>query len=474
MRSINKLYCITAMLIIMASTVYYPTIVEASETLPDVFEEEEYANTEYDSEGQAIIEEEITDENAHEGNDGKDEKQKIAAPKLRSVKNCGKYLLVNWKPPKKSVDGIAIEVSEDKKFTKPEQTVMVVDREVNRAEIYDLKDQTKYYIRIRAYLQSGDEYQYSKWTEAKEIVFGNVVTAVTIKNNPRRLPVGKKFRLNAEITPDDLKGQNVTWTSETPETATVDPSGMVKAIHPGLAVITASCGEKKTSCKITVNIKGIITIIDDDGRKEFMKKMLPIIKEKKVSISTAVVPTWVDKKRKIMTWDEVAMCADSGAEVLCHTLKHHGPVETSKMKEGQIRDEYAKAQEMMQKHGYDGDILVYSRSTGKVPNAQKAASKVFKCGIHCSGYSVNDTGADMFFLKRYHLEPFLGSDPKSIKGWIDNTRKNGGWMIWSIHCATPSVNDKAMKNLRNLIDYARKQGVEIVSAREGYMRFTGN
>lgn len=494
MRSMKYIYGIGAVFITTVCLLHDPTCVSATEPVADELTEAEYSEPEYSepeySEPEADSEEPVTgDEDAAEeysqtyeeapaeeydweAGDNAEGKQRVPAPKLGSVKNCGKYIQVKWKLPKKSVDGILIEVGRDAKFATCEQTVTVVDPTAGHSEIYDLTDQTVYYIRIRAFLQRGDEYQFSKWSKSKEVEFGNVVTAVTITNNPGRMPVGKTFILKAEVSPGNLKGQNIEWASENPETASVDPKGRVKAIHPGTAIISASCGGKKGSCKITVNIKGIITIIDDDGNREFIKKMLPIIKDKKVSIATAVVPTWADKRKRFMTWDEIAMCADSGAEVLCHTLKHHGPAETSKMKGGKIRGEYAKAQEMMRKHGYDGDILVYSRSTGKIKKAQKAASKVYKCGIYCAGSRINDIGADMYFLQRYRLEPFLGSDPKVIRGWIDKTKKGGGWMIWSIHCGTPPVNDKALNNLRNLIDYARKQGVEIVTAKEGYGRFT--
>ena len=406
---------------------------------------------------------------------GADGKATVTAPKLKSVTNQKDHVLVKWSLSSKKADGIQIEFSEDEEFMSVEQTVTVLDPAAKSYKVEGLKDKAFYFVRIRSFRQIDDDYLYSRWTGSKEVDYGNVITGMMITNKPQKMIVGRSKKLKVQITPEGLAGQEITWKSSDPEVISVDKSGRIKALHGGNARITVSCAGKKASCKIMVNIKGILTIIDDDGRKEFMQKLLPIIKEKKVSIATAVVPTWVDnKKENFMTWDEIKKCEKGGAEVLCHTLKHHGPVETNKMEQAEIKAEYEEAARILKKHGYDADILVYSRSTGKIKKAQKAAAQVYKCGIFCAGASVNDPGANMYYLKRYKLETNLASDPDTIKGWIDNTKKNGGWMIWSIHCATAPVNDKALKNLRDVIDYAKKQGIEIVTAKTGYERLSGN
>ena len=407
--------------------------------------------------------------------DDGDGKVTVTAPKLKSVTNQKDHVLVKWSDGTKNADGIQIECSEDKTFASVVQTVTVVDPAAKSSRIEGLKDKTLYYVRIRSFRQSKDDYVYSKWTGSKEVDYGNVINEVMITNKPQKMIVGGSERLKVRITPEGLTGQEITWKSSDPKVISVDKSGRIKAVHGGNARVTVSCSGKKASCKISVNIKGIITIIDDDGRKEFMKKLLPIIKEKKVSIATAVVPECAENKTdRFMSWNEIKKCKKDGAEVLCHTLKHRKPVVTNKMKSVQLRDEYEEASRILKKQGYDGDILVYCYSTGKIKKAQKCAAQVYKCAIDCSGFSINTPESDMYFLRRYKLEPYLADDPGEIKGWIDNTKKNGGWMIWSIHCETPRVNDKALKNLRNIIDYARKQGVEIVTAKTGYKRLSGN
>lgn len=72
------------------------------------------------------------------------------------------------------------------------------------------------------------------------------VEGVTIQNVPASLEKGKTHLLTATVLPAEAN-QAVTWNSETPATASVNPTtGEVTALAAGQAVITAtSVGEPK-------------------------------------------------------------------------------------------------------------------------------------------------------------------------------------------------------------------------------------
>lgn len=219
---------------------------------------------------------------------------------------------------------------------------------------------------------------------------------------------------------------------------------------------------------------GMLTIIDDDGRLSFLRKWLPIIKEKGISISTAIAPYKMQTQpNRYMSWEQVQTCADAGAEVLCHTLMHRLNNETANMSVGAIRAEYKEAQRIMKQHGYaEGSrILIYSGSTGNLANARAAASSVFDCAISCSGNVTNHKGANLYYLRRYQINRDYNCDLKSMKKLIDDTKKNGGWMIWIFHSYEGSLDKDRLNNVSKAIDYALDQGLPIVSAVEGYERF---
>ena len=87
---------------------------------------------------------------------------------------------------------------------------------------------------------------------------GNViykVTGVNLDQTAISLAVGGTAALNATITPANATNQNLTWSSDKPEVATVDANGKVTAVGAGAATITATAtdgsGEKAT-CTVTV------------------------------------------------------------------------------------------------------------------------------------------------------------------------------------------------------------------------------
>ena len=68
----------------------------------------------------------------------------------------------------------------------------------------------------------------------------SITYAVTVNPTTLSLEIGTTVYLTYTITPQKNTTQNVTWSSNNPMVATVNSSGMVTAVAPGNAVITAS------------------------------------------------------------------------------------------------------------------------------------------------------------------------------------------------------------------------------------------
>lgn len=75
------------------------------------------------------------------------------------------------------------------------------------------------------------------------------VTALTLSATTANLSVDETLQLTASVTPADAK---VTFTTDNAAVATVCEKGVVKAIAPGTATITAQAGDKKATCTVTV------------------------------------------------------------------------------------------------------------------------------------------------------------------------------------------------------------------------------
>ena len=67
------------------------------------------------------------------------------------------------------------------------------------------------------------------------------------------LTIGATDKLTATVLPEDVTDKTVTWTSSDDTIVKVDEEGNIQALALGEAVITAACGEKSATCKVTVN-----------------------------------------------------------------------------------------------------------------------------------------------------------------------------------------------------------------------------
>ena len=82
------------------------------------------------------------------------------------------------------------------------------------------------------------------------------VTGVTLDKNTLELYTGDTASLIATVQPDNATNQNVTWSSDNTNVATVE-SGNVTAVSAGTATITVTTedGQKTATCKVTVTDK---------------------------------------------------------------------------------------------------------------------------------------------------------------------------------------------------------------------------
>ena len=79
------------------------------------------------------------------------------------------------------------------------------------------------------------------------------VTSVSLSQAAVTLEPGGTVSLTAIVNPANATNKSVTWSSSNQVVATVD-NGTVKALSQGTATITATSGDKKATCEVTVQI----------------------------------------------------------------------------------------------------------------------------------------------------------------------------------------------------------------------------
>lgn len=82
------------------------------------------------------------------------------------------------------------------------------------------------------------------------------VSAISLNKSSETIKVGKTVKLSAVVSPSTaLEYNTLTWKSSNESVATVSSSGLVTAVKPGSATITATAGGKSARCTVKVEVE---------------------------------------------------------------------------------------------------------------------------------------------------------------------------------------------------------------------------
>ncbi|WP_300729959.1 Ig-like domain-containing protein [uncultured Bacteroides sp.] len=85
------------------------------------------------------------------------------------------------------------------------------------------------------------------------------VNKIELSQNSVIMKVGDQLQLIAKVLPADATDKTVKWSSSQPDVATVSSNGQISALQEGQTIITATSGNVKATCTITVQ-KNIIPV----------------------------------------------------------------------------------------------------------------------------------------------------------------------------------------------------------------------
>lgn len=232
--------------------------------------------------------------------------------------------------------------------------------------------------------------------------------------------------------------------------------------------------EKEVQPKATTS-KPMLTIIDDDGYKKFTTLLLPIIQDKGVPISTAVVVGRANGEdeesvtEKVMNWEEIENAYLAGAEILSHTYWHLSQAKVETMTNTQIQYDYQRAQNTLRSHGIKSEGLVFAGASCNLEKCQTACANVYQYAFKSYGDVINKKGnTKPYQIDRYKIEPTGLLNETDLKSLIDTLVSDGtGWMVWMIHTSDSGFQQEQANVISTVIDYAIEQGVEIVTAECG-------
>ena len=207
--------------------------------------------------------------------------------------------------------------------------------------------------------------------------------------------------------------------------------------------------------------KAIMTFIDDDGRVENLEKWKQTVIDKKIPLSIALITNWIGNDN-FLTIEQIMELKNLGVEFTSHTHNH---ILLENFSESVIREDFENSKAILNNYGLVDDILVYpGGSQSKL--VREVAREYFRCAVSTSE-NQNTPPLKTFSLNRKTLAEEGYNTLDYYKQQVDNVVDNNGWLIWKSHSHYASFDSVQVGYIRELIDYAREKGVEIVNMSDG-------
>lgn len=143
------------------------------------------------------------------------------------------------------------------------------------------------------------------------------VTAVEIQPLAATVETDRSLALVAVVTPSSATNQAMTWTSSNPDIATVDSTGVVVGIMPGVATITATSNDNGVIAQSTITVIERTTYIEEI----IVSNQVSIALQDSISFTPRLIPT--DATNRTIYWgtsDEAVATVDIQGRVTGHSL----------------------------------------------------------------------------------------------------------------------------------------------------------
>src|SRR5699024_9547608 len=207
--------------------------------------------------------------------------------------------------------------------------------------------------------------------------------------------------------------------------------------------------------------KPIMTFVDDDGRIENLEKWRQTVIDKKIPLSIALITSLIGKE-KFLSLEQISELKDLGVEFTNHTHNH---ILLGNHTEKTIREDFEQSKKILSKYGLVDDILVYPGGS-QSSMVREVAREYFRCAVS-TAEAQNTPPLKTFSLNRKTLADTNYNTLEYYKQQVDDVVANNRWLIWKSHSHYEAFDYVQVGYIRELIDYAREKGVDIVSMSDG-------
>lgn len=227
--------------------------------------------------------------------------------------------------------------------------------------------------------------------------------------------------------------------------------------------------------------KPLVSFIADDAPTNDLTKLIPIVKDKKFPIALAAITKHVGtsnfQRIPLLSWSQLHELRATGlVEVIGHTHEHRNSTQLSpEVLEEDIRN----CKMTLLENGIDTDCFVYPYNAYN-DTTKRIVKKYFKYsfGRYNPPHIMSNTPIDNNAIHRVSLgafydiasNQFTEQDTTSLayyKEQVDKAIERKDWLVFVLHTHTTNFEAEQQQHLRDVVDYIRSKGVDIVFPSKG-------
>ena len=214
------------------------------------------------------------------------------------------------------------------------------------------------------------------------------------------------------------------------------------------------------------NNKALVSFIDDDGKRECLTILKPILDEKNIKIGIAVNCSYVGTSN-LLTVNELKQLEKEGHEILSHSFTHADP---TTLTEEQLVSEYENTINWLKTNNFNSRCHAYPSASIRETHTlvKEVTSRYFDCAFCTWTGKENTIPIENYCIKRLSIDA-QDMTLDDYKAEIDKAYNEGRWLVFISHAWMEGACREDIWH--GVIDYINSKGdMDIVTPSEGFKR----